>query len=187
MVAVVLGVSSALVGEVGASLAIIYVPDNYPTIQAAVDAANPSDTIIVKDGTYIENVDVLVCGGGFAGVAAAVSAAKNGAKVLLLEKYGFLGGLVTAALVITTPPLNNGINREIHQRLMSRSVYARCQNSGEEDELHAFDPEILKYELFALLKKGFRNQPYHDCSRNDDERCGDKISWHTPYERAGCV
>jgi ribulose 1,5-bisphosphate synthetase/thiazole synthase len=101
----------------------------------------------------IENVDVLVCGGGFAGVAAAVSAAKNGAKVLLLEKYGFLGGLVTAALVITTPPLNNGINREIHQRLMSRSVYARCQNSGEEDELHAFDPEILKYELFALLKE----------------------------------
>lgn len=101
----------------------------------------------------IENVDVLVCGGGFAGVAAAVSAAKSGVKVLLLEKYGFLGGLVTAALVITTPPLNNGINREIHQRLMSRSVYARCQNSGEEDELHAIDPEILKYELFALLNE----------------------------------
>lgn len=36
----------------------IYVPDNYPTIQAAVNAASPGDTIIVKSGTYTENVDV---------------------------------------------------------------------------------------------------------------------------------
>ena len=53
----------------------------------------------------VADVDLLVCGGGFAGVSAAISAAKTGSKVLLLEKYGFLGGLVTAALVITTPPL----------------------------------------------------------------------------------
>lgn len=36
--------------------------------------------------------DVIVVGGGFAGTAAAVSAAREGAKVLLLEKSGFLGG-----------------------------------------------------------------------------------------------
>lgn len=36
----------------------IYVPDSYPTIQAAVDAASPGDTIIVRDGTYRENIDV---------------------------------------------------------------------------------------------------------------------------------
>lgn len=35
-----------------------YVPDDYTTIQAAVDAARPGDTIIVRDGTYTENVDV---------------------------------------------------------------------------------------------------------------------------------
>ena len=34
----------------------IYVPDNYSTIQQAVDSASPGDTIIVRDGTYIENV-----------------------------------------------------------------------------------------------------------------------------------
>jgi parallel beta-helix repeat protein len=38
--------------------ATIYVPDDYPTIQDAVDNADPSDTIIVRDGTYTENVDV---------------------------------------------------------------------------------------------------------------------------------
>lgn len=36
----------------------IFVPDNYATIQQAVDAASPGDTIIVRDGTYTENVKV---------------------------------------------------------------------------------------------------------------------------------
>ena len=43
--------------------------------------------------------DVIVCGGGVAGVAAAVSAAKNGCSVLLLEKSNILGGLGTLGLI----------------------------------------------------------------------------------------
>jgi parallel beta-helix repeat protein len=38
--------------------ATIYVPDNYTTIQAAVNAASPGDTIVVRDGTYTENINV---------------------------------------------------------------------------------------------------------------------------------
>ncbi len=45
--------------------------------------------------------DVLVIGGGAAGVAAAAAAGRAGAKVVLLERYGFLGGLATAAQVGT--------------------------------------------------------------------------------------
>jgi hypothetical protein len=45
--------------------------------------------------------DVLVVGGGAAGVAAAIAAGRTGAKVVLLERYGFLGGLATAAQVGT--------------------------------------------------------------------------------------
>ena len=37
---------------------VIYVPDDYATIQAAVNAASPGDTIVVRDGTYIENIEV---------------------------------------------------------------------------------------------------------------------------------
>ena len=39
-------------------LSTIYVPDDYPTIQEAVNNASIGNTIIVRDGTYIENVDV---------------------------------------------------------------------------------------------------------------------------------
>jgi hypothetical protein len=104
----------------------------------------------------VSEVDLLICGGGFAGVAAAVSAAKNGIQSLLLEKDGFLGGLCTAGLVITTPPLDNGINREIARRLKEKSVYVPCRHSEAELtalNLHAIDPEIVKYELAQMLQE----------------------------------
>lgn len=43
--------------------------------------------------------DVIVSGGGPAGVIAAVAAARNGARTLLIERYGFVGGMSTSALV----------------------------------------------------------------------------------------
>jgi|GEM_PF-1237401 len=46
--------------SVGCASATIYVPDDYTTIQQAVNFANPDDTIIVRDDTYTENVDVNV-------------------------------------------------------------------------------------------------------------------------------
>ncbi|MDP2982870.1 MAG: FAD-dependent oxidoreductase [Candidatus Latescibacter sp.] len=48
----------------------------------------------------VKHWDIIVAGGGPGGVPAAVAAARNGARVLLLEKYGFLGGMATAALVL---------------------------------------------------------------------------------------
>jgi hypothetical protein len=104
----------------------------------------------------VEEVDLLVCGGGVAGIAAAVSAARNGVNVLLIEKYGFLGGLVTAALVLTIPPLNNGINIEIAERLRRLKAYAPLRNPGEDirhHQLHAVEPEVLKYEMIQILKE----------------------------------
>ena len=41
--------------------------------------------------------DVAVLGGGPAGIAAAVAAARAGQRTLLIERYGFLGGMGTAA------------------------------------------------------------------------------------------
>ena len=46
-----------------------------------------------------ETFDVVVAGGGSAGLAAGVAAARLGARTLLVERHGFLGGMATAALV----------------------------------------------------------------------------------------
>jgi hypothetical protein len=47
----------------------------------------------------IREAEVVVLGGGPAGIAAAVAAAREGARTLLVERYGFLGGMGTAAMV----------------------------------------------------------------------------------------
>jgi glycine/D-amino acid oxidase-like deaminating enzyme len=103
-----------------------------------------------------DDVDVLVCGGGVAGAAAAICAARGGARVLLLERYGYFGGLATGGLVITVPPLDNGICAEVRERLEIAHSYQVCPNAGEDDPavegLIALDPEILKQELSRMLQ-----------------------------------
>jgi hypothetical protein len=53
-----------------------------------------------RPGLLAGETDVLVVGGGPAGIGAAVAAADAGARVVLAERYGFLGGNATAALVM---------------------------------------------------------------------------------------
>src|ERR1700681_3966520 len=59
--------------------------------------------------------DVVVLGGGPAGIAAAASAARHGARVLLVERYGFLGGMGTAAGVTNFCGLHANVHGEIRQ------------------------------------------------------------------------
>jgi succinate dehydrogenase/fumarate reductase flavoprotein subunit len=56
--------------------------------------------------------DVLVVGGGSAGVSAAVAAAREGADVLLVERYGALGGLATGGLIVLLLTLDDGRGRQ---------------------------------------------------------------------------
>lgn len=64
-----------------------------------------------------EKVDVLVCGGGPAGMAAAVNAARGGARVLLVERYGRLGGMAVHALV---GPLMGGVQSPFVEEVLKR-------------------------------------------------------------------
>jgi hypothetical protein len=77
--------------------------------------------------TYVESlntpivgeVDVIVAGGGSAGFAAALNAARNGAKTLLIEKEYMIGGIMTAGLMakIAAEPFMTGIPTEFIMRL----------------------------------------------------------------------
>ncbi len=52
-----------------------------------------------RDIPVIGEYDVVVAGGGPGGIPAAIAAARAGAKTLLIERYGFLGGMATAGLI----------------------------------------------------------------------------------------
>lgn len=60
-----------------------------------------------------ERYDVIVCGGGFAGISAALAAARQGKRTLLLEKQFLLGGLGTAGLVTIYLPLCDGFGHQV--------------------------------------------------------------------------
>ena len=86
----------------------------------------------------IGHYDVIVLGGGPSGVCAAIEAARNGAKVLLAEASGMLGGMATTALVgpfmtsfdrEATRPVVGGLFREICERLEARSASILPENA----------------------------------------------------------
>ncbi|WP_066307535.1 FAD-dependent oxidoreductase [Bacillus sp. FJAT-29814] len=102
--------------------------------------------------------DVVVAGGGPAGINAAIASGRAGAKTLLIERYGFLGGMSTVALVYPWMTFHTnsgkqvikGIAQEIVDRLMeiSGSPGHLRDTVGFTYSLTPYHPE--KYKLLAL-------------------------------------
>ena len=69
--------------------------------------------IPAREIPVVRETDVLVVGGGYAGFGAAMCAARNGAKVLLVERQSALGGLVTMGYVALTFSYIEGIGCEL--------------------------------------------------------------------------
>ena len=100
----------------------------------------------------MKKYDLAVIGGGFAGVAAALAAARGGAKVLIVEKSNCLGGAAANCLVNPFMPywteidgkrvdLSTGIFKEIHDRLEERNAMKK----------ESFLEEELKYILNEMV------------------------------------
>lgn len=74
-----------------------------------------------KVPVYAET-DILVVGGGPAGYCAAVSAARNGAKVVLMERYGYLGGMATGGYVLLFDCLCDGKGDLVIKGLVQETI-----------------------------------------------------------------
>lgn len=113
--------------------------------------------------------DVIVCGGGVAGVAAAVSAAERGCSTLLLEKSNLLGGLGTLGLINLFVPMCNGRGKQIIFGLaekwlrmsaeLSWDTVPREWREGEPKEpttvryVQRYSPAIFAYQLTEEIQK----------------------------------
>ncbi|WP_028603592.1 FAD-dependent oxidoreductase [Ottowia thiooxydans] len=76
---------------------------------------NGTLTESARETPVLDEVDVLILGGGPAGLAAAASAAQSGARTLLVERYGFLGGMGTAAGVTNFCGLHANVHGSLRQ------------------------------------------------------------------------
>lgn len=106
--------------------------------------------------------DVLVVGGGNAGCAAALAAARCGARTLLVERYGFLGGTATAAMVGPWMTFHSGdtqivggIAQEIVDRLVMRGASPGHVRDASDyvPTITPFDPEMHKALLFEMMRE----------------------------------
>jgi hypothetical protein len=109
-----------------------------------------------------ESFDVAVVGGGSAGVAASVASARSGARTVLVEQYGFLGGAATQSLVLTydgffyrQPQAQwavGGIGRELIDSLAQFGSPATPQLSSNRNWMLPFAPEASKLALDHLVR-----------------------------------
>ena len=127
----------------------------------------------------VAEADVVVLGGGPAGVAAAVNAARTGVKVILLERYTFLGGLWTGGLVLPMlsthglSPDNEwtkviwGFSNEIYMRLKKMKMVVNAKAP-------CVDPEACKYVLEQYCEESGVQIIYHSWA-SDAVMSGDRI------------
>jgi len=117
----------------------------------------------------VDDVDVVVAGGGPAGIAAALAAAREGARTVLVERYGYLGGIITGAHVVAIlgvgdghQRLAQGITEDIRQRLAPLGGVSSWQprpGAVETDDQRArrtsgeyrVDAELFKWQAAEML------------------------------------
>jgi hypothetical protein len=106
----------------------------------------------------ISETDVLVVGGGAAGTTAAIAAARAGAKVTLVERYGYFGGLITGGLVlkilshraIGNQLVGRGLTQEMLDRLEKMPHGLNRDYRKGEPEV---DAEVFKYLMVEMISE----------------------------------
>ncbi len=107
--------------------------------------------ILLEAPSYAE-ADVIVVGAGPAGVAAAISASRSGASVVLVERSGQPGGMATLGTVSIFMTIGNltGIYREIIAAIRPDFL---LQNAQPEKLKIQFNPLLLRYHLNRMIEQ----------------------------------
>src|SRR5262245_19582394 len=116
-----------------------------------------------RDIPIAHRADVIVVGGGVAGVSAAIAAARTGADTLLIERYGALGGNLTIGLLEASLSFHDrngrqligGIPDEIIQRLKAAggSIGHVEDDVGYAGTVTPYDPEELKMVCLEMTRE----------------------------------
>jgi len=116
---------------------------------------------------------VLVAGGGVSGAIAAIAAAREGVETLVVERYGFLGGMFTGGnmVVLESMPFC-GIGKEIVDRLMQNGYARLCPDDppnnpilhfdkGDAGFTVAYDNEMAKWVLLQMAEEAGVKIQFH--------------------------
>ena len=106
--------------------------------------------------TKKKKYDVVIAGGGIAGVSCAYNCAKLNLKTLLVEKENYLGGDITGSLVVSVMKCDMGnLNQDFYNELIKSAKESGAQIEYEDKNPAWFNPIILKNTLDTILiKKG---------------------------------
>lgn len=101
-----------------------------------------------------DSYDVAVCGGGFAGISAALAAARHGSRVVLFEKQYILGGLGTAGIVTIYLPLCDGCGHQVSfgiaEELLRLSILHGAEDRYPKNWLDGIGTRTDKDERFLV-------------------------------------
>jgi hypothetical protein len=117
-----------------------------------MEARNSAVRTIIEPAREIKvlrETDVVVVGGGPGGHSAAVAAARNGARTVLIERYGHLGGMATGGLVAMIPHLSGGTKEPqiagLCQEWIERLDARGAAIHPKKEDLGSDDPEVITY------------------------------------------
>ncbi|PWM71553.1 MAG: pyridine nucleotide-disulfide oxidoreductase [Bacillota bacterium] len=96
----------------------------------------------------MKEYDVIVCGSGPAGIGAALSAGRAGAKTLLIEKDGIVGGVATTGLM---SHWTGTADSPLYKEIIARSCAE--ENRSLDENAKYINPELLKIMLLKMLQE----------------------------------
>lgn len=138
-------------------------------------------------GLMDRHYEVIVAGGGLAGCAAAVAAAREGRHTLLVEKYGYLGGWATAALVNPFMTHRTSDGKQLVGGLF-QAIVDRLDRAGGL-EANTFDVEAMIFELQEMVLESGAHLRLHTAVRDASQGGGEivlELSSKSGCERVSC-